>query len=59
MTIRIMVSADDADIQKARPLLKRQGMTISSYFRKAIADFIEANERKDMVINIDDVEARR
>ena len=56
---RFMISIDRVKLDEARPLLKRQGLSVSSFFRKAIQDFIEAEKRRDGVMTITDLEGLR
>ena len=56
---RTMVSLSREDIETARPLLKREGLSVSSFCRKSIADYIDAHKNRNRVINIEDVEALR
>jgi len=54
-----MISTEQGALNEARPLLKRDGMTVSSFFRKAINDYLEAKKGRSAVIKIDDIEAIR
>ena len=56
---RFMISIDRERLDEARPLLARQGLSVSSFFRKAIQDFIEAEKRRDGVMTITDLEGLR
>lgn len=56
----------DSDVrEKVRPLLKRDDLSLSQFFRKALRDYLDAGVARDNVITIteldalDDVEARR
>ena len=52
---RFMISADKAKIDTVKPLLKRDGMTLSSFFRKCVDDYIEANRGRSVVIDIEGI----
>ena len=56
---RVMISADRDAMIRVRPMLKRDGMTVSGLFRKAVNDYMEAKKGREMVINIEEVEALR
>jgi len=58
---RIMVSVNKSEIDAIKPLLEREGMTISSFVRKCVADYLEAKVMQNEVIslNLDMLEGRR
>jgi len=58
---RIMLSVNKPDVDKIKPLLARDGLTISSFFRKCVADYLEAKVMQDEVLslNLDVLEGRR
>lgn len=50
----------DSDVRESiRPYLNRDGLSLSSFVRKAMADYLESRRSRNTVINIDDVEAMR
>jgi len=50
----------DPELRDAiRPFLKRDGLTLASFFRKSMFDYIELRSRKFRPINIDEVEGLR
>ena len=50
----------DLETRKAMiPLLKRDGLSLSSFIRKAMADYLEAHRMKNGVLNIDAIEGLR
>lgn len=56
----------DGDIRnEIRPFLVRDGLSLSSFIRKAMADYLESRKSRNAVISIteldalDDIEARR
>lgn len=63
--VRMMVSIDEDLKERAVPLLRREGLTVSSFLRKSLADFCESQASRNKVITIseldalDDIEARR
>jgi len=54
-----MISLDDEALEKVRPLLSREGMSLSSFSRKTIQDYLDAHEVKNSVLKIDDIERIR
>ena len=46
-------------VEELRPILQRHGMSVSSFLRKAMDDFLESHKYRDRVININEVEALR
>jgi len=57
--IRVMITVDKAALEKVRPLLAREGMSLSSFSRKVMFDYIEAHENRHNVLTIKEVEALR
>lgn len=63
--VRLMISLDEGIKDAVAPLLKRDGLTISSYTRKCLNDYLDAHNARNQVISIadldalDDIEARR
>lgn len=58
-TIRVMVSVDREALDIIRPMLTREGMSLSSFTRKTIQDYIDAHKVKQSVLKIDELEAIR
>ena len=58
---RFMVSAEKSKIEALKPLLGRDGMSVSSFFRKCVDDYLEAQVLQNEVIslNLDMLEGRR
>jgi len=50
----------DPEIRDAiKPLLKRDGLTLASFFRKAMLDYLEQRSRVNSVFDIGDIEGLR
>jgi len=54
-----MVSVDREALDIIRPMLTREGMSLSSFTRKTIQDYIDAHKVKQSVLKIDELEAIR
>ena len=57
--VRMMVSIDEEIRDRAKPILRREGLTISSFLRKSLSDFCETHESRKNVLKIDEIEAIR
>ena len=50
----------EPEIREAiRPVLKRDGLSLSSFVRKAMHDYVDAYNSRRTVIQIDDIEVLR
>lgn len=46
-TVKTVILIDPDMRERMRPALKRHGMTLSSYIRREMADFVEKYEREE------------
>lgn len=56
---RTSVSVDKEAVAKAKPYLRKDGYTVSSFIRKALWDYIAMKQREDRPLNIDSIEGIR
>ena len=56
---RIMVTARKDALDAARPLLNREGLTVSGFFQRSVNEYLDAHKNRNRVINLDDVEVLR
>jgi len=56
---RIMVTARKDALDAARPLLKREGLTVSGFFQRSVNEYLDAHKARNTVVHIDDIERIR
>ena len=59
MSYRLMVTANKEALDAARPLFKREGLTVSGFFQRSVNEYLDAHKMRDNVLTIKEVEKLR